>query len=180
MWSALADRWPIVALASLLLVQTLRLAWVRGRPRRRLESTRRRALAGEREAEALLRAAGYRVEARQPTAAVAYALDGDEVRVEVRADLLVRRGRQRYVAEVKTGAKATELANRATRRQILEYAHAFEVDGILLVDADRGRVSTVRVPERAVRAPKAAFGWALVFGVALALALVSMAASASR
>ncbi len=173
MWASLADRWPIVALASLLLVQTLRLWWTRAAPRRRLESRRRRALDGEREAEDLLRAAGYRVEARQPRAEVVYGLDDDEVLVEVRADLLVRRAGKRYVAEVKTGAKATELANRATRRQILEYAHAFEVDGVLLVDADGGRVSMVRVPDRVSGTSRVGSGWALA--VALVTALVVLA-----
>ncbi len=161
----------IAVLVTLLVVQTLRLAWTRLAPGWRLGRRRRRAAAGEREAEAILRAEGFRVEARQPTASLAYGIDGEDVVVDVRADLLVRRGGARYVAEVKTGAYATDPANRATRRQILEYAHAFGVDAVLLVDADRGRVWVVLGPTRAgARGGASVWSWSLV-GVAVAVVM---------
>ena len=62
-----------------------------------------------------------------------------------RADLLVEarsrsgflRG-QRFVAEVKTGERAIDPTHPATRRQLMEYLHVFEVDGVLLVDREAG------------------------------------------
>lgn len=144
-------RWLLFFVGTLFIVQTVRLWWSRAAPRLAFDLRKRRAAEGEREAESLLRSVGYAIEARQPRTRIVYGLDHEEIAVDVRADLLVRRGSKRYVAEVKTGARATQIRDRATRRQILEYAHAFEVDGVLLVDADCGRVSVVHVPERAIR-----------------------------
>jgi hypothetical protein len=107
------------------------------------------AAAGERAAGALLERAGYRIEGQQVSRTVEYALDGQPCVVEVRADYLVERDGERFVAEVKTGDEAPKLAHRATRRQLLEYAHAFGTRGVLLVDAEAGRVHRVSVPERA-------------------------------
>ena len=70
---------------------------------------------------------------------------GDRV-IALRADLLVERGGRRYVAEVKTGEAAPSLATAATRRQLLEYLIAYRVDGVLLVDAERGSVHEVEFP----------------------------------
>ncbi len=50
------------------------------------------------------------------------------------------------MAEVKTGAAAPQLSTAATRRQLLEYRVAFDVDGVLLVDAEAGRVQRVVFP----------------------------------
>jgi hypothetical protein len=70
-------------------------------------------------------------------------VSGREVEVRLFADLLVARGRKRYVAEVKTGAVAPRIDNAPTRRQLLEYLFAFGVDGVLLVDASADRVHEV-------------------------------------
>lgn len=61
------------------------------------------------------------------------------------------RDRWRFIAEVKTGRIAPSLAYGATRRQLLEYAAAFDVDGVLLVDADRGTITHVEVDVFAAR-----------------------------
>ncbi|MCZ7678051.1 MAG: hypothetical protein M5U28_04430 [Sandaracinaceae bacterium] len=72
----------------------------------------------------------------------------------MRADLLVERGGLAWIAEVKTGAEAPSITTRATRRQLLEYAHAFDVAGVLLVDPERGRVHRVTLPgPRRARGP---------------------------
>ena len=117
-------------------------------------SARRRgrlAARGEREAEALLEAHGYRIEARQATGAMALEVDGARETAEVRCDLLVTRRGRRFVAEVKTGRLAPRLDHAPTRRQLLEYRLAFGVDGVILVDAGTGRVRQVSFP--ALRAP---------------------------
>jgi hypothetical protein len=52
----------------------------------------------------------------------------------------------RLVAEVKSGKIAASLACAATRRQLLEYRLAYDVDGVMLVDMAAGRVHEVRFP----------------------------------
>lgn len=157
-------------LAALALVQTARVAWRDAAARLRLRARARRAAAGERAAEPLLERLGYRVRARQVRAELAYAIDGEPRVVEVRADLLVERGGLAWIAEVKTGAEAPRITTRATRRQLLEYAHAFDVAGVLLVDPERGRVHRVTLP-----GPRRARGPARELAI-LALGLVAGAA----
>jgi hypothetical protein len=54
------------------------------------------------------------------------------------------RGR-RYIAEVKTGRLAPRLSHGPTRRQLLEYRAAFDVHGVVLVDADAGSIVHVDI-----------------------------------
>src|SRR5688572_13841325 len=102
-----------------------------------------RASEGEREAVAILTAHGFEVEAAQAVVSYTLEVDGATVDVTVRADYLVARGPERFVAEVKTGRVAPRIETPATRRQLLEYHHAFGVDGVLLVDADNEKVSRI-------------------------------------
>jgi hypothetical protein len=118
-------------------------AW-RGSARARQRSAR--ALRGEREAEQLLARLGFDVVARQVGLEWVIACDGEDHLVELRADLLVERDGRRYVAEVKTGVSAPLLTNAATRRQLLEYCIAYEVDSVLLVDIEAGCVREVSFP----------------------------------
>jgi len=119
------------------------------RARRRMACSRRAGRRGETRALRLLRRRGYRVLAREVRATVRVRVDGHDVDYDVRADALVRRWWRRYVVEIKTGGGATP-ANRATRRQLLEYACAFGVRGVLLVDADGGRIHRVTFPRHRV------------------------------
>jgi Holliday junction resolvase len=152
----------LAIVASIALVQTLRLAWRRFAFRARI----RRGARGEREAEELLVAHGYEVRDRQARAFLDYAIDGAPCRVEVRADYLVARDGRLWIAEVKTGREAPQLTTPSTRRQLLEYAHAFGGAGVLLVDADRRRVARVALPivRRSIARP-------LLIGVAIGAAL---------
>lgn len=153
----------LLALAGLALVQTARLWWVRAGDRRRRVFRAKRAQAGERDAARLLKRLGYRVLERQVQAEVVYTLDGAPEAFALRGDLLVRRGGERFLVEVKTGEREPSLRSSATRRQLLEYAHAFDVDGLLLVDATTGAVHEVRTPATRAARPRAGLGW--VFAV---------------
>jgi hypothetical protein len=73
-------------------------------------------------------------------------VDGRHRPVELRADYLVRRGSERYVAEVKTGRVAPCLSTAATRRQLLEYRLAYAADGVLLVDMEHKCIHEVEFP----------------------------------
>ena len=108
----------------------------------------------EQEAEALLEGFGFVVESVQPTRTVTVYVDGEPAEFLVRGDYLVRRGNTRFLAEVKSGDRAPDLGNIATRRQLLEYHHAFSVDGILLIDAERKQISAIEFSARADRSPQ--------------------------
>ncbi|HUS64382.1 MAG TPA: hypothetical protein VMZ28_07550 [Kofleriaceae bacterium] len=165
--------WALAGLtATLLVVQTLRLRWRAFATRRRLGLQAVRAQAGEARAATLLGRRGYAVVARQAPGAW-QVRRGDEAQAfTLRADYLVERGGRRFVAEVKTGAAAPSLSASATRRQLLEYACAFDVDGVLLVDPEAGTVEEVvfELP-RAARSPGPLFSVFLI-GIAVGAAAV--------
>ncbi|MCB9663108.1 MAG: hypothetical protein H6732_03275 [Alphaproteobacteria bacterium] len=100
----------------------------------------------ETEAERLLAARGFRVVDRQVTRTFDIDVDGAPVEVWCRADLVVSRRRRQYVAEVKSGHAGSDPTHPATRRQLLEYRLAFDVDGVLLVDMRRRAVVEVGFP----------------------------------
>ena len=83
---------------------------------------------------------------RQARLAWAPVVDGVPLELELRADYIVEQGGGRFVAEVKTGTAAPRLETAATRRQLLEYAIAFDVDGVLLVCPEEGAVHRVEFP----------------------------------
>jgi len=124
------------------------LAYTRWRVARRAARSRALGTRAELRARKLLRAAGYRIVDEQPTARVRVVVDGTIEEFPVRGDLLVRRRRKLYLAEIKGGPEVASVAHRGTRRQLLEYATAFPVDGVLLVDMHRGEVRRVTFPGR--------------------------------
>lgn len=106
----------------------------------------RRSRRGERKAEKLLRRAGYEILDRQVACTYTVGVDDEEVEIELRADLLVANEEGVFVAEVKTGRSAPRIRNSATRRQLLEYAVAYDAIGVLLVDMEHRRFSVIRFP----------------------------------
>ena len=141
-------------------------AWWR---RRRIVDRMARARKGESRARELLEARGYCVIGAQFGCSYTLSIDGEDLTIPLRADYLVTRDGRRYVAEVKTGAYAPYLRTPATRRQLLEYRIAFDVDGVVLVDAEQHLVHVVQFPfpgqPRADR--RSPFGW-IAFGVGVA------------
>jgi hypothetical protein len=101
-------------------------------------------------------------------------VDGRTQEVIVRADFLVERGGSRYVAEVKTGSKATSPSYSDTRRQLLEYRVLYDVEGVVLVDMEAERVHLVKWPALEGRHPSRpgrARAVLLAIGIGLALGL---------
>ncbi|MEM8882694.1 MAG: hypothetical protein AAGD14_01335 [Planctomycetota bacterium] len=131
---------------ALVLGLVIGLAAARVRVVRRAARSRRQGRRGEARAIRLLRRAGYRVVATQPTAKASVRVDDRLEEYALRGDFLVRRRRRLYLAEIKGGAESAGVHHRATRRQLLEYACAFEVDGLLLVDTENGAVHTISFP----------------------------------
>lgn len=165
----------IAALAvAIAVVQALVAAARRWRKRRRMAIRMERAVAGEERAPALLEHRGYAVLGAQAVIEHAVRVDGRVVLVALRADYLAERDGRRYVVEVKTGAVAPKIETSATRRQMLEYRIAFDVDGVLLVDADEGVVREVTFPalERFSRGRRSGGGVMLVAAVMVLAAVV--------
>lgn len=131
-----------------------------------------RAGAGEERAAELLERAGFSVLGAQAVIDHPVRIDDRVVWIALRADYLAERDGLRYVVEVKTGAFAPRIETSATRRQMLEYRIAFDVDGVLLVDAESESVHEVTFPtlDRFGGARRGASGWRV-----LAVAVVAVA-----
>ncbi len=143
------DLWPAVlsgaCLAGLVALLTL---WLRGKLLRfRRKRRARRAQRAERVGAEVLERSGYAVLDAQVRRRWPVVVDGESLTIELAADYVVRRGGRVWVAEVKSGSRSLSLRHPPTRRQLLEYGAAFDCDGVLLVDAEGGRICEVRFPE---------------------------------
>ena len=151
------------------LAWALRREW-RARARRAdLRARSARGHAAEEAAAHRLEALGYTVLARHPEARYTFHVDGAPHEARLTADYLVARGGRTLLVEVKTGG-ATRITRRGTRRQLLEYALHFPVDGVLLYDADADAVREVAFDDPGGGAdPGGRFAWGLALGLALGL-----------
>ncbi len=136
----------LFAVTVIAIVQTARIVLGRALARRRLRLRMGHAAEGEARAELLLVARGYAVLGRQVSTSYDVVVDGEALSIALRADYLVGHGAHVFVAEVKTGTKAPRVETPGTRRQLLEYRIAFDVDGVLLVDVDADRIQAVTFP----------------------------------
>ena len=161
----------IVALALVYVVVTATRSWWR---RVRLRGRFERALEGEREAAAILEAHGYAIEGAQVSTSYAIEVDGAPVEIALRADYVVTRGGERFIAEVKTGQVAPRVQAPATRRQLLEYHVAFRAAGVLLVDAEARTVHRIAFPAPPDARRPRSFLWALAL---TAVVLAGLAAA---
>lgn len=145
------DPWLLFALAGLpsylgarLLIHRLTEALDRWRALRRL----RRGARAERLAAHLLSRAGYRVLDAQLEHEWAVHCDGEPITIALRADYLVERDSRRFIAEVKSGRSAPRIEHADTRRQLLEYDIAYDVDGVLLVDMEARSIRRIEFCDR--------------------------------
>jgi hypothetical protein len=125
------------------------------RERMRGRALQRQGARGERDAERVLRAAGYAIRERQARRSYRLAVNGTLRNAEVAFDFVVERAGEQLVAEVKTGHAAPRVERAETRRQLLEYQLATGARCVLLVDPDAGTITEVAfpitLPERAPR-----------------------------
>ncbi len=133
----------VAAALALFALRVVVRAWLR---RARIHARLERAYDGESRAREWLEDAGYVIVGAQVSGSYVVTIDGEAIAIGVRADYVVERRGRRFVAEVKTGAEATRIETTATRRQLLEYQIAFDCDGVLLIDANEGRIHTVTFP----------------------------------
>lgn len=152
-------------------------AWLALALRRVAASTRGRAhnargKRGERDAERLLEARGFRVQARQQRTRYRVAVDGDARDVELVVDFVVERDGETLIAEVKTGAAAAAGLERAeTRRQLLEYQLASGTMRTLLVDPAAEIITEVAFPLVQTQPTLAASGWRTLLACTVLVAL---------
>lgn len=118
----------------------------RNRAARFLQRNKRLGQRGEEKARRLLRDAGYVIVEEQAGASYPLIVDDKVVDVQIRADFMVERENKLWVAEAKAGLESGRVTQRQTRRQLLEYTLAFDVEGILLVDVARDSIIRVRFP----------------------------------
>ena len=119
----------------------------RWRVRWRMARSRRMGTRGEARAWKLLKRAGYKVTQTQVSGEIDIEVDGVLEAHTVRADALAEKNDDLFLVEVKGGDVSADPRNRNTRRQLLEYALAFDTDGLLLVDAANKRIRTIRFPQ---------------------------------
>jgi hypothetical protein len=170
--SAVPQGWLVLALfaVSALAVAQAAAAWLtRLLRRRRILSRVSRAGDGEREAARYLQDTGFTILGTQVASTYTLTVDDAPMAIDVRADLVVEKGARRFVVEVKTGKVAPRLDTPATRRQLLEYQLAFEVDGVLLFDAEARALRTVTFPD--ARPPRGTSGWLVLVLALLAAGL---------
>ena len=94
----------------------------------------------------MLEAEGFTILERQVRGSWEIYIDDEAVNVDLRADLLVERDGELFIAEVKTGRLVTDPTFPATRRQLLEYQLAFDVDGVILVSPERQMIAFLDFP----------------------------------
>ena len=102
----------------------------------------------ERSAEELLKEKGYELQEVQKESKLAMWVNGKQFSYRVRPDGFVTKEGKRYLVEIKTGKVATDPKHSATRRQLLEYYHGFDVEGVLLVDAEVEEVHHISFNEK--------------------------------
>lgn len=121
------------------------LVWLILRYKKRSRLKHKMAVARNKEKQAIkfLEKNGYKVIDIQPGAEMKTIVNDREYSTWIRPDLLVKKGNREYVAEVKSGAMATRITNRMTRRQLLEYYVVFGTKGILLVDMEKKRIREI-------------------------------------
>ena len=139
-----ADFGWVFLLGAALLLMALGAALSRALRGWKVRRRTRRALAREDDAEDILRAAGYTIEARHPAQPWTIQVDDEEVTLQLRVDYLVKRDNLLFIADAKYGHIATALRHGPTRRQLLEYLLAYNADGALLVDMTAERVFDVQ------------------------------------
>jgi Holliday junction resolvase-like predicted endonuclease len=121
-------------------------------------------------AAGILRRLGYRVTERHPRAEARWWVDDVLRTAVVEVDYVAKRRGRRFAVEVKTG-KSADPSHRHTRRQLLEYAKTYAVDGLLLLDADTERLYEVRFDPKGRRVCWGPFWWGITLGFCLAAGL---------
>ena len=136
----------VVVIAVLILGLALGLFLAKWRVQRRMNTNRRTGRLGEETALALLERAGFELVSTQPQSTIKVEVDGYVETYRVRPDAIVAKHGRQFLVEIKGTRASAEVRNRQTRRQMLEYATAFDVHECLLVNAAEETIQVIRFP----------------------------------
>lgn len=112
--------------------------------KRNFKKKMQKAKKSEHRAVKFLENKGYQILDFQKKCFYTLYIDNKPYKIEVKADLIVKKGNKNFVAEVKTGEKVTSPKYTGTRRQLLEYYMAYRPDGLILVDMERQKIRTIK------------------------------------
>ncbi|MFH1576186.1 MAG: hypothetical protein ABID35_01435 [Candidatus Margulisiibacteriota bacterium] len=98
----------------------------------------------EKEAESLLRRAGFQILGKKRRETVITVIDGKDHFGYLEADYIVRKNRRKYAVAVHIGEGSPDPNEPSLRRRLLEYDRGFALDGQLVLDLNRGEIHTVR------------------------------------
>ena len=96
----------------------------------------------EQKAIKLLKKNGYKIESFQTTAKGKLLQDDETLTFLIRADLIVSKGKKKFIAEVKSG-KAASIEEINTRRQLLEYSKVFNNKNLILIDTEKNKIKKI-------------------------------------
>lgn len=108
-----------------------------------LHRRREKARICEKKAIDLLKKHGFDILDVQKSASYFIYVNGKPREIKVRADVIVKKGKKIYVAEVKSGKTSPSMNLPATRRQLLEYYLVYRPSGLLLVDMEQEKIKTI-------------------------------------
>ncbi|MFH1347549.1 MAG: hypothetical protein ABIH22_02555 [Candidatus Margulisiibacteriota bacterium] len=97
----------------------------------------------EKEAENLLRKAGYQILGKNQKETIITIIDGKEHFGYVETDYLVRKNKRKYAVMVHVGEGSPDPHEPTLRRRILEHHRVFSRDGVLVLDPNQGRVHLI-------------------------------------
>lgn len=140
------EGWLVVGGVLLALGIWLGLGLARAAARRRMGRSRTMGRRGEEIAFRLLKRAGFQILEEQPSAQTYVSVDGQRHAFTLRGDALVSKQGRCFLVEIKSTSHSADLKHRDTRRQLLEYATAFDVEACLLVNAERETIQVVTFP----------------------------------
>lgn len=112
----------------------------------RMRKISRQGKKGELKAWKALEKLGYKVLQEQARMESTMLVNGKKMPYNIIGDFLVEKGGKKSIVEVKTGSRAPDPTNSATRRQLLEYAVSYPIDSIMLFDAQVGELKKIEFP----------------------------------
>lgn len=167
-WDFVIQAILIFAIA-LLLYKLLPFYYQNIRRRKRLK----RGVKKEQEAYKVLEKLGFKVIGQNVRYNYSLLENSIDTEITLEIDYLVKKGKKKFIIEVKSGNSATRITNSSTRRQILEYSMYIPNDGIYLLDMENEQLFEINFPASINKASHAGSKFLLVLTIALSLVLIA-------
>ena len=97
----------------------------------------------EKAAAKFLEKKGFEILGQQVPFVHTYYVNGIKTESDLIVDYFVKKNGKYFVIEVKSGNSAISIANKNTRRQILEYSIAIPCDGVYLLDMENRKLQKI-------------------------------------